>query len=106
MHFLMVGHTHCNVDQLFSIYAKVLKRQSWNGTDELINLITQSYRGHKPLIVQHVKKYDWKSWMEPHLCNLAGHQKVYYMEFKRNPDGRIGFMYSGEQLNEVCSSLA
>jgi hypothetical protein len=92
----MVGHTHCDVDQLFSIYAKVLKRHSWNGTEELVSLIRGSYRGNAPTIVRDMHKYEWKSWMEPHLCDLAGHQKVYYIEFKRNADGRIGFMYSGK----------
>ena len=91
----MVGHTHCDVDQLFSIYAKLLKRKSWNGTEELVTLIKESYRGNAPSIIRNVQKYDWKNWMEPHLCDLAGHQKVYYIEFKRNADGRIGFMYSG-----------
>ena len=98
MHFLMVGHTHCDVDQLFSIYAKVLKRQSCNGADDLVNLITQSYRGHKPAIIRDVKKYKWKDWMKDHLCDLLGHQKVYYVEFKRSTDGRIGFLYSGAEI--------
>ena len=95
IHFLMKGHTLCDVDQLFSIYAKVLKCNNWTGIDELETLLRQSYKSSPPTIFTHNQKYDWKKWMKPHLCSMDGHQKSYYIEFKVIESGDIRFLYRG-----------
>lgn len=92
----MKGHTHCDVDQLFSIYAKVLKCNNWTGVEELTELIKSSYKASPPVIFINNNKYNWKEWMKPHLCTLDGHQKSYYIEFRMMDNGDVGFLYGGE----------
>lgn len=91
----MVGHTHCDVDQLFSIYAKNLKKKSWNGVDELVTLIRTSYKGISPTIIHNQKKYNWKDWMSEYICSLEGHQKVHHLDFTLNSENRPSFRYAG-----------
>lgn len=92
----MVGHTHCDVDQLFSIYAKLLRHKSWTGVKELIALILSAYKASPPKIIEGVKKYDWKQWMQPHLASISGHQKSFMFQFSRDETGNIGFLYAGK----------
>ena len=44
IHFLMKGHTHCDVDQFFSVYAGELKKLNWTTPEQLLALIKSIYK--------------------------------------------------------------
>jgi hypothetical protein len=63
--FLIVGHTHCNLDQNFSVLSKKIEDASWIGSPLALHelySIAHSQEKHRPkLNIQLRYVYDWKS---------------------------------------------
>ena len=75
--FFMVGHTHCNIDQRFSIVGPILASASELETPEdFAHCIRRKHRaldGHE-LIVEVVRGVrDWKSALDKFGTNVCGH---------------------------------
>ena len=69
--FLLVGHTHADIDQRFSCISHVLKKDDINSLPELLNLIRNHIPGHTDEPVRYAELmeniFDWKTFIEPHL---------------------------------------
>lgn len=68
----MVGHTHEDIDQRFSLISKALKRNPARTLTELEDIIVNT--GMDVFKVSYV--YDVKAWISPYLCEgLHNHSK-------------------------------
>jgi hypothetical protein len=64
--FLIVGHTHCNLDQNFSVLSKKIGDAAWIGSPlslhELYSVAHTQVRHRPALNIQLQYVYDWKSF--------------------------------------------
>lgn len=92
--FLPKGHTHEDIDRLFSFLRIVLTRDEYSTLDRLISYIMpRAYNQFvkvygdvkmKPTAKVHPPIYDWKSWIEPYLPPIAHHTKPHVFHFKKS----------------------
>jgi hypothetical protein len=69
--FLLVGHTHSDIDQRFSSISHVLKGDDINSLLELLKVLQNQSPGHVDEPVRYVQLmeniWDWKGFITPHL---------------------------------------
>lgn len=88
--FLIVGHTHEDIDQRFSIISNTLKRTDIDSLQELLQLVEKGTSYTEAFVsARHLENvWDWKSFITPHLQTggdtLTGitfpHHMRFYME--------------------------
>jgi hypothetical protein len=89
--FLIVGHTHEDIDQRFSTISSALKRQDIHSLKELLNIIKLKPPRTEPFVVaehlEHIR--DWKSFITPYLRHneLIGTSQPHHFRFYK--DGGI-----------------
>jgi hypothetical protein len=71
MGFLLVGHTHSDIDQRFSSISHVLKRDDINSLSELLKLLQNQIPGHADELIRYAQLmeniWDWKGFITPYL---------------------------------------
>jgi hypothetical protein len=69
--FLLVGHTHSDIDQRFSSISHVLKGDDINSLSELLTLLQNQIPGHADEPIRYAQLmeniWDWKGFITPHL---------------------------------------
>ena len=78
MSFLIVGHTHEDIDAGFSKIAETLRKTDAHTLVRLLHLLPNSE--------QTKGLYDIKKWMEPYINNIMHHSKPLHFQFKKNFD--------------------
>src|SRR5262245_49508518 len=71
--FLPPGHTHKDIDQLFSLYAKHYFCSCCPLPNDFIILIKKVIKNPTPDVHWLNQVYDWKSWFNPLMTNIQGH---------------------------------
>ncbi|XP_038063298.1 uncharacterized protein LOC119733986 [Patiria miniata] len=82
--FLPVGHTHEDVDQLFSRIAEKLRHNDVYTLEELHEVVENSYTPR--VLVRQLfgsDLWDIKSWLLPHLKPIGNHSKPHHFLFKK-----------------------
>ena len=82
--FLVVGHTHKDIDQMFLCVARRLMKHDAVTLKELKKEIAQSYTPEIK-VVEVDSMFDVKAWMEPVQEDISGH--IYHHQFKIESDG-------------------
>ncbi|XP_074662021.1 uncharacterized protein LOC141914665 [Tubulanus polymorphus] len=77
--FLSVGHTHEDVDQMFSVIAGTLRKEEALTLDAMLQKLIggQFLNG----------LFDIRAWLEPHIRNISGHSKIRNFCFRKTEDG-------------------
>ena len=92
LNFLLVGHTHENIDQMFSRFSVRLRRkQAWT-LEEMIQVANECFT--EGVTCEHTEKiYDFGSWFDGHVidCNNISMQQAF--KFKKNEHGEVGMQY-------------
>jgi hypothetical protein len=67
--FLLVGHTHEDIDQRFSCISSVLRRHDINSMKEMFNLVESGSSPTEAFIIARLLRNirDWKGFITPHL---------------------------------------
>ena len=73
--FLLVGHTHEDIDQMFSRFAEALRRADVTSWQQMASLFRNSFTFDLEPPTVHFKKdvYDYKAWMAPHMPKIKNH---------------------------------
>ena len=73
--FLLVGHTHEDIDQMFSRFAEALRRADVTSWQQMASLFRNSFTFDlEPPTVHFMKDvYDYKAWMAPHMPKMKHH---------------------------------
>lgn len=85
--FLIVGHTHEDIDQRFSCISNVLKRSDIDSLKEMLSLIEQGTSITEAFVSARLLEnvWDWKSFITPHLLtggdSLVGITFPHHMRF-------------------------
>ena len=87
----MVGHTHENIDQMFSCVARRLAKNDAHTLEALKEQIKVSYT--PPVLVEELSSlFEIKAWMENSINNISGH--VHQRVFKiQNNNGNSKLFY-------------
>jgi hypothetical protein len=90
--FLPVGHTHEDIDQLFSRLAAILKEFDILTMNELMARMRSSARfeGQYPLVNRLLTTFDFKGWMDPSVMPspFRGITEPMCFKFIKSPCGR------------------
>ncbi|XP_078670993.1 uncharacterized protein LOC144911079 isoform X1 [Branchiostoma floridae x Branchiostoma belcheri] len=74
--FLYVGHTHEDIDQLFSQIADRLRHEEARTPKRLLEIL--------PDAAEMRGLYDVRGWLEPYIINIKGHSKVGMFRFRQS----------------------
>ena len=92
MSFLPVGHTHEDIDRMFSFPRNAFSGSNCDTLDDLIRFIVPSafHVVDKPVNRLHPNLFNWKDWMRPYLPDLRGHSgpKLFHF-FKSEESNRV-----------------
>lgn len=77
-----MGHTHEDVDQLFSQIRRKLNRKSAETMAQLLSLLPNSQ--------EILGLFDFKGWIEPHLSKVTGHSRPHHFRFTMDGDKVTG----------------
>lgn len=91
LYFLRPGHTHADIDQLFSNWHILDKTENCDTATEFVDkwmqkayLTTATRPGDRYI----TWIYDWKTWFKRSLYpNISHHSKIGAFLFKKNPSG-------------------
>lgn len=88
--FLMVGHTHADIDQFFSCVSRKLKHLDTVHTlPQLHAAIVGCMDKVKPVVEHLYDICDYKSWIDTFRGNLAGHSMPRVFRFKKCMAGQV-----------------
>ncbi|XP_071143255.1 uncharacterized protein [Mytilus edulis] len=79
--FLMVGHTHEDIDQMFSRFSIWLNHNSCKTMDSLMNGFQNCYNP-KPTSIKTCQVYNYSEWITPYLAPMSGHSRHHVYKFK------------------------
>lgn len=103
--FLPVGHTHEDIDQLFSRFAEALRRQDCYTWDDLERIVRGSYtssNGAVPNVVRNPHVPDFKGWMAANNIKMSGHTGPMCFRFTKNDDDDVVMFARGRtSVNKV-----
>ena len=117
--FLMVGHTHEDIDQTFSCLSRYLRKHdaiTMPGTFiSITSMVTNSIKVFFHFTEMHdcckaanssVRGvtnlqyiFDIKSWLSPHLAEIHGHTTPHVFLFRKNADG-VAVMFTKNWSHE------
>ena len=97
--FLLVGHTHEDIDQMFSCISRRLAKEDAHTLDNLENIMEDSYNPHIKVTTLSTV-VDVKEWMGDVSNDVSGH--IYQHQFKivRNKEGKAEIFYKKWSLTE------
>jgi hypothetical protein len=83
---LPVGHTHEDIDQMFSRFSIALGNTNTESPQHLEERLSRAYKPH-PDVTYVQNTVDFKTWITPYLLNIGGHKPPHTFKFHRsNPD--------------------
>lgn len=85
--FLMVGHTHEDIDQCFSCFSRWLDKHRAYTLEDMMEGFEKCYTP-RPTSILLEDIFDFKSWITPHLNDLTGHQDPHQFRISRDENGK------------------
>ncbi|XP_078659995.1 uncharacterized protein LOC144904736 [Branchiostoma floridae x Branchiostoma belcheri] len=92
VNFLMVGHTHEDVDAVFSQFSHRLDRKDAKTIGELEEVLRNSFHP-EPKVDQLFVMWDIKNWLQPCLAPIEGHSKPHMYRFTKDRTGHVTLQY-------------
>ena len=90
VYFLQPGHTHEDVDQMFSRISTQLDKHTIGSIPSLITALTTSSSTVAPSVTLLPAFMKWSTYFAPHLKNFTGHGECYAYIFRKQPNGLPG----------------
>ncbi|GBG80651.1 hypothetical protein CBR_g31111 [Chara braunii] len=92
LNFLLVGHTHDDIDQMFSCFSRKLALLDAYDLFELQHIIRESYKAeqeHGVTVDEMTETMDWKLFVEDHLQKVNDIIFNQHFCIKRNDEGDV-----------------
>jgi hypothetical protein len=93
--FLPPGHTHIDIDQMFSTFAIWLLRHAVFFITSFISALVTAYKtpSTRPSgsFLQHV--YNWKGFFAPHMCDIQGLTTTHAILLRELPNKTVGIKF-------------
>lgn len=90
--FSVVGHTHENIDQMFSCFARRLAKNDAHTLEALMDQLTVSYTP-SVTVGELSSVFDVKAWMEGSINQISGHIHQHAFKVQNDIDGRSRLFY-------------
>ncbi|XP_060561179.1 uncharacterized protein LOC132720949 [Ruditapes philippinarum] len=87
----MVGHTHEDIDQLFSRFSVRASREDIFIMDDLITTFEKCYKQLPVTGMKIAEVYNFQEWLQ--LNNIKNHSHPHVFKFTRNEDGKAIMKY-------------
>ena len=104
----MVGHTHEDVDQLFSRFSMYLNRKDAHSMPSLIDAFEQSYSPALTGIVIE-RMFNVSDWLQKHIEKMEYHTMPHQFKITRVENGKAKIMYkiwSSDSVWQDCEGDA
>ncbi|XP_028517557.1 uncharacterized protein LOC114575939 [Exaiptasia diaphana] len=88
----MVGHTHEDIDQMFSRISVALNKSKAVTRPQLEGVIQGAFTP-SPTTVFVENVYDVKSWIRPYIATFKNHSHPHAFRFKLNELGQVEMTY-------------
>ena len=85
-HMLPVGHTHVDVDQMFSNVAKKYKKSNCESMVDLIDLCSKVYSTDNYTVNLVHQIWDFKSWLSPYIQPFLGLSHFHCFSISQDPN--------------------
>ena len=87
--FGIVGHTHEDIDQTFSTYARALQlAEAWLPQD-MVELLRNSFKSVEVHVSPERQQVDYVSWVSTVMKKFSGVKKPRVIKFVKNADGDV-----------------
>lgn len=86
--FLMVGHTHEDIDQMFSRFSTSLMRHKVHTLSCLIELLPKAFQKPNVTAERISNILNYREWFLPHLNPVAEHSKPHVFKFTLDETGK------------------
>ena len=93
IYFLQPGHTHEDIDQMFSTLSLWLDTNSIGSIPSLISNLPKAWNkspSYRPEIKCFPAYMNWSQWLAPHLKDFSGHGNSYAFIFRLQSNRRPG----------------
>ncbi|XP_019628130.1 PREDICTED: uncharacterized protein LOC109472715 [Branchiostoma belcheri] len=91
--YLMVGHTHEDIDQLFSKIQSLLRRKSATTMDALLQVIEESYTPKPKATTIHANSmFDIKDWLDQEMSDMDHHNLPHAFKVQKE-NGEVCMYY-------------
>ena len=106
MHFLMKGHTHEDVDRMFSFMRMLLLHKSAMTIEDFLKLLQEAYSQQQPTVdIEELKfVWGWKTWLRQYSLKLTHHTQYHAFRFSRGPDGKVMMQVKMSSLDSSWST--
>jgi len=92
--FCVVGHTHLDIDQVFSRYSVAFRKGHWTLEDFLKFLRTgHRYNDRDGVVLYKDHVLDWHTACKDNVRKVDGISKPLLFRFKRNAEGKVEMSY-------------
>jgi hypothetical protein len=94
--FLPPGHTHIDIDQMFSTFAIWLLRNAVLFITGFIAALAKAYNkspSTRPTGSYLQQIYNWKGFLAPHMCDIQGVTTTHAILLRELPDNSIGIKF-------------
>ncbi|XP_074659473.1 uncharacterized protein LOC141912156 [Tubulanus polymorphus] len=86
--FLMVGHTHEDIDQLFSRFSTYLNRHDAITMQQLMSAFEACDKKHSPVGIEIDHCYNISSWLSEEIEKISFHSKPHVFKISRDANGQ------------------
>ena len=90
--FLMVGHTHEDVDQLFSRISSRIRRLNVPTLQDLLQQIPKAYLKHNTTAERLAAVFNVRDWLSPSIEVMQRHSKPHVFKITKDESGRAVLM--------------
>eukprot|EP00795_Rhopilema_esculentum_P008448 gene8448-14434_t len=97
--FLMVGHTHEDIDQMFSRNAVQLHKENAVTLPQLEGVFRKAYTP-RPTVTTLRFLFDFKGFLSKYIANIRNHSKPHAFKFEKTASGQVGITYKNWAADE------
>jgi hypothetical protein len=100
--FLLVGHTHEDIDQLFSRLSAALRLQDCHTMEKLLEISSKAFSCNDlDLVAEFLPDVpDYKAWMTPYLPKMKGHTAPMCFKFELDSAKENVVVFSRQSMNQ------
>lgn len=91
--FMVVGHTHCDIDQLHSVWIKWLNNHSCDTPGDLSLHMTEIFQKKTPTCQFVPVVYDFKEWFIHHIQPTGGHSEPHCFKIAKDSNEKVCLWY-------------
>ena len=101
---LPVGHTHIDVDQMFSTFSLWLDKHSVEHVNEIVDKVGEAYKSQqtRPSASFIPVVFNWAGFFAPFVCDMSGLKSAHVFLIRKLPSGKVGLKAKKWHSTDDC----